>query len=223
MLFFNIQLVDLVPTMNRLFSTNFSPNDVYLWVWTTQGTVTTENCASQATLVDVGASVALRNFPNRTQWAESALLWDLQSLNSSGLQDFVVNAPWAMLTVDGPTNFTNASVFSAVASGYQFDFASQTITVPSISFLTDGAPASAQAAQVASTVPLDRMYSFAAGMCLLSLPSSPLILFPAASAQYQGLLQSYWVTNLQRTLDKLPLFMSSLRSAYFTAIIVLRY
>ncbi|KAJ7110113.1 hypothetical protein C8R44DRAFT_842516 [Mycena epipterygia] len=190
-------LVDLVPTMNRLFSTNYSPNDVYLWVWTAQGTVTANNCASQATLVDVGESVALRNFPNRTQWAESALLWDLQSLNASGLQDFVVNAPWTMLTVDGPTNFTNASVFSTVASGYQFDFASQTITVPSISFLTDGAPTSAQAAQVTTTVPLDRMYSFAA----------------AASAQYQGLLQSYWVTNLQRTLDKLPLFMSSLRSA----------
>ncbi|KAJ7492526.1 hypothetical protein FB451DRAFT_1388905 [Mycena latifolia] len=84
-----------------------------------------------------------------------------------------------------------------VASGYQFNFAAQTLSVPPVSFLTDGAPTSTQATEVSSTVPLDRMYSFAA----------------AASAQYQGLLQSYWVTNLQRTLDKLPLFMASLRSA----------
>ncbi|KAJ6604751.1 hypothetical protein DFH09DRAFT_321003 [Mycena vulgaris] len=190
-------LVDLTPTMNRLFGTNFSPNDVYIWIWTSQGTITAKNCAAQATLVDVSASVALTNFPNRTQWAEAALLWDLQSLNATGLQDFVVNAPWAMLTTDGPINVTNASLFSTVASGYQFDFAAQTLSAPPISFLADGAPTSTQAAQVTNTVPLDRMYSFAAG----------------ASAQYQGLLQSYWATNLQRTLDKLPVFMASLRSA----------
>jgi len=139
----------------------------------------------------------LTNFPNRTQWAQSALLWDLQSLNTSALQDFVVNAPWSLLTVDGPVHESNSSLFTAVTSGYQFDFASQILSVPSLSFLADGAPTSSQAAEVSSTVSLDRMYSFAA----------------AASAQYQGLLQSYWVTNLQRTLDKLPLFMASLRSA----------
>ncbi|KAJ7783895.1 hypothetical protein DFH07DRAFT_727275 [Mycena maculata] len=190
-------LVTLTPTMNRLFGTNFTPNDVYLWIWTVQGTITGNNCAPQATLVDVGAAATLANFPNRTEWAQSALLWDLQSLNNSDLQDFVVNAPWASLTVDGPVNVTNTSTFSTVASGYQFDFAAQTITVPSISFLTDGAPTSAQAAEVASTVPLDRMYSFAA----------------AASTQYLGQLQSFWVTNLQRPLANLPAFLASIRSA----------
>ncbi|KAJ7181764.1 hypothetical protein C8R43DRAFT_912144 [Mycena crocata] len=190
-------LVTLTPTMNRLFGTNYSVHEVFIWIWTVQGTVTAKNCAAQATLVDVGSSVALTNFPNRTEWAQAALLWDLQSLNNTGLQEFVVNAPWETLTVDGPTTSPNPSLFSTGASGYQFDFAAQTIAVPSVSFVVDGAPTSSQAAQVPSTVPLDRMYSFAA----------------AASTQYQGLLQSYWVANLQRTLDKLPLFLASLRSA----------
>ncbi|KAJ7487704.1 hypothetical protein B0H11DRAFT_1107344 [Mycena galericulata] len=190
-------LVTLVPTMNRLFGTKFSANEVYLWIWMVQGTITAKNCAAQATLVDVGASVALANFPNRTEWAQSALLWDMQSLNNSGLQNFVVNAPWTTLTVDGPVNVTNASLFSTVSFGYQFDFAAQSITVPSTSFAIDGAPTSAQAAEVASTAPLDRMYSFAA----------------AASTQYLGQLKAFWVTNLQRTPDKLPIFLASLRSA----------
>ncbi|KAJ6575220.1 hypothetical protein B0H19DRAFT_1127736 [Mycena capillaripes] len=190
-------LVTLTPTMNRLFGTNFSLDEVYDWIWTSQGIVTADNCASQAVLVDVGASVALSNFPNRTQWAQAALLFDLQSLNGTGLQDFVVDAPWTLLTVDGPAHVSNASLFATVASGYQFDFAAQTISAPSISFVTDGAPTSDQASRVASTVPLDRMYTFAA----------------AASTQQLGLLQAYWVTNLQLTLDKLPVFMDSLRSA----------
>ncbi|KAJ6610096.1 hypothetical protein B0H10DRAFT_446921 [Mycena sp. CBHHK59/15] len=190
-------IVTLTPMMNRLFDTNFSTNDVYVWIWTSQGTITAKNCAAQAVLVDVGVTLASQNFPNRTQWAQSALLWDLQSLNTTGLQQFAVDAPWSMLSVDGPTNVSNASLFSTSASGYEFNFAAQTVTPPSISFLTDGTPTSAQAGEVSNTLPLDRMYTFAA----------------ASSTQYQGLLQSYWVTNLQRTLDKLPVFMSLLRAS----------
>ncbi|KAJ7631109.1 hypothetical protein FB45DRAFT_917519 [Roridomyces roridus] len=187
-------LATLTPTMNSLFGTNFTTNDVYLWIWTVQGTSTAKNCASQAVLVDVGAADSLAPFPNRTQWAEAALLWDLQSLNNSGLQEFVANAPWSSLSVDGPVNATS---FSTVASGYQFDFAAQTISVPSVSFISDGQPTSDQAAQVASTVPLDRMYSFAS----------------AAATQYQAQLQTFWVTNLQRSAKQLPIFMNFLRSA----------
>ncbi|KAF7347750.1 hypothetical protein MVEN_01532400 [Mycena venus] len=190
-------LVTLTPTMNTLFGTNFTLNEVYIWIWTQMGTITAKNCAAQAVLVDVGASVALTNFPNRTTWAQAALLFDLQSLNNTGLQSFVVNAPWALITVDGPAHVSNASLFSTVASGYQYDFAAQTIAVPTVSFVSDGAPTQAQASQVASTAPLDRMYSFSA----------------AASTQYEGLLQAYWVTNLQLTLDKLSPFMAALRSA----------
>ncbi|KAJ7706077.1 hypothetical protein B0H17DRAFT_1035535 [Mycena rosella] len=191
-------LVTLTPVMNQLFGSTFSTHDVYVWIWTTQGTVTAKNCAAQAILVDVGEAVALTNFPNRTQWTQSALLWDLQSLNNTGLRDFAINAPWTTLTVDGPVDLGSAaSSFSTVASGYQFNFAAQILSAPPVSFAADGAPTSAQAAQVASTVPLDRMYGFAA----------------AASTQYLGLLQSFWVTNLQRTPNLLPPFMASLRSA----------
>ncbi|KAJ6519925.1 hypothetical protein C8R45DRAFT_953276 [Mycena sanguinolenta] len=190
-------LVTLAPTMNTLFGTNFTLNEVYLWIWTQMGTITAPNCAAQAVLVDVGASVALSHFPNRTTWAQAALLFDLQSLNNTGLQSFVVNAPWTLLTVDGPANVSNPSLFTTVASGYQYNFASQTISVPPVSFATDGTPTQAQAAEVASTVPLDRMYSFAA----------------AASAQYLGLLKAYWVTNLQLTPDTLQPFMTALSSA----------
>ncbi|KAJ7293680.1 hypothetical protein C8J57DRAFT_1269665 [Mycena rebaudengoi] len=186
-------LVSLTPTMNRLFNTNFTTNEVYTWIWTTQGTTTGKNCASQATLVDVGVTLSLQNFPNRTQWVQAALLWDLQSLNTSTLQQFVIDAPWSILTVDGPASVSNTTLFSTGASGYQFDFAAQTILPPALSFATDGSPTPDQAAEVTSTAPLDRMYT--------------------ASTQYQGLLQSYWTTNLQRTPDKLPIFMSLLSSA----------
>jgi hypothetical protein len=209
--------------MNLLFGSNFSTNQVYDWIWTSQGTITAKNCAAQAVLVDVGAAVALTNFPNRTQWAQSALLFDLQSLNTTGLQDFVVNAPWDLLTVDGPAHVSNTSLFTTVASGYQFDFAGQTISVPSVSFTTDGAPTSDQASRVASTVPLDRMYSFATGKSPFFVTRFLLIHSVAASTQYLGLLQAYWVTNLQLTLDKLPLFMDSLRSSYFVALVVFLY
>ncbi|KAJ7235914.1 hypothetical protein B0H12DRAFT_134216 [Mycena haematopus] len=190
-------LVTLTPTMNTLFQTNFTLNEVYIWIWTQMGTITAPNCAAQAVLVDVGASVALTNFPNRTTWAQAALLFDLQSLNNTGLQSFVVNAPWALLTVDGPANVSNTSLFTTVASGYQYDFAGQTIAVPPVSFSSDGAPTQAQAAEVANTAPLDRMYSFSA----------------AASTQYLGLLQAYWVTDLQLTIDTLPSFMAALSYA----------
>jgi hypothetical protein len=209
--------------MNTLFGTNFTLNEVYIWIWTQMGTITAKNCAAQAVLVDVGASVALTNFPNRTTWAQAALLFDLQSLNNTDLQNFVVNAPWALMTVDGPAHVSNASLFTTVASGYQYDFAGQNITVPSVSFATDGAPTQAQAAQVASTAPLDRMYSFAAGTYFLPSLGFMLIHSVAASTQYLGLLQAYWVTNLQLTLDKLPLFMASLRSPYICISCLLLY
>ncbi|KAF7310988.1 hypothetical protein HMN09_00642100 [Mycena chlorophos] len=183
-------LVTLTPTMNKLLGTNYTTHDVYLWIWTVQGTITTSTCASQAVLVDVGAVSSLTNFPNRTLWAQSALLWDLQSLNNTALRHFILDAPWDLLTVDGPVHESNASLFSTTASGYNFDFAAQTLSVPSVSFASDGAPTSAQAAEVSNTAPLD--------------PSS---------TQYAGLLQAYWVTNLQRTSSTLSTFMKLLASA----------
>ncbi|KAF7320451.1 hypothetical protein MKEN_00830000 [Mycena kentingensis (nom. inval.)] len=190
-------LVTLTPTMNTLFETNYTTNDVYLWIWAVQGTVKATNCAAQAVLVDVGATSALTNFPNRTEWAQSALLWDLQSLNNTGLRDFVLNAPWNLLTVDGPVTDGDISRFSTTASGYSFNFAAQTLAVPPVSFSSNDGLSDDQAGRVSNTAPLDRMYSFAA----------------ASSSQHQGLLNAFWVTNLQRRADKLETFLSIVRSS----------
>jgi hypothetical protein len=58
-----------------------------------------------------------------------------------------------------------SSKFSTTQLGYVFDFAAQTISEPSVSFVTDGQPSNAQLADVDSTAhaALDRMYSFASG------------------------------------------------------------
>ena len=97
------------------------------------------------------------------------MLWNLvQSQNMSALSDmqkFILSAPWNNLDgTDGPVADTS-SKFSVAESGFIFDFAQQTVTQPSVSFVTSGAPSSAQIAQVGSTASsaLDRMYSFAMG------------------------------------------------------------
>lgn len=97
------------------------------------------------------------------------MLWNLvQSQNMSALSDmqkFISSAPWNNLDgTDGPVADTS-SKFSVAESGFIFDFAQQTVTQPSVSFVTSGAPSSAQIAQVGSTASsaLDRMYSFAMG------------------------------------------------------------
>jgi hypothetical protein len=97
------------------------------------------------------------------------MLWNLvQSQNMSALLDmqkFVSDAPWSSLgETDGPVPNTSSKL-SLLESGFIFDFAGQTVTQPSVSFVGDGAPTSAQIAQVGSTAlsVLDRMYSFALG------------------------------------------------------------
>jgi hypothetical protein len=106
--------------------------------------------------------------PNRTGWAQGALLWTFvlsQNTSSVGqLRNFVSKANWESLTGDGPAT-DSSSEFSATQLGYTFDFAAQTISEPSVSFVTDGQPSDAQLEEVDYTAhaALDRMYSFASG------------------------------------------------------------
>lgn len=107
-------------------------------------------------------------FPNRTQWAQSALLWNLvqsQDIQAvSVMQKFVVGANWKQLgSLDGPV--PDSVSFSTTVSGFKFNFAAQEVTQPSASFVASGEPTYAQIAQVGSTAmsALDRMYSFAIG------------------------------------------------------------
>jgi hypothetical protein len=81
------------------------------------------------------------------------------------MQTFLRNAPWKELgNVDGPV--APSASFTLSISGFDFDFAAQTVSQPSVSFVSNGSPTSEQAAQVGSTAhtALDRMYSFALGL-----------------------------------------------------------
>lgn len=159
-------IVQLVPTVNNLFTTNYSDNAVYVAIWTAQGSVPDSNCASQSLLIDVAPGLLAADYPNRTAWAQAALLWNLvqsQDTNSS-LQNFVINAPWSKLDSDGPVD-DPLLTYSTSASGFTFDFASQTVTQQSVSFVSNGQPSSVQNSRVGATAhnTLDRMYSYALG------------------------------------------------------------
>jgi hypothetical protein len=126
------------------------------------------DCAAQARVVDVSPALDPQNVPNRTDWAQSALLWSfVLSQNASSVEkirNFIAKANWKNLLGDGPVA-GHSSEFSTTQLGYTFDFAAQTISEPSISFASDGQLSSSQLAEVSSvaSAALDRMYTFASG------------------------------------------------------------
>jgi hypothetical protein len=166
-------LLSLLPSVNSLFNMNISSASLSTSIWQIQGTPPGNDCAPQAVLVDVSPALNPANSPNRTEWAQSALLWTLvQSQNLTALaqlRDSVRKAPWNSLpSIDGPTPDLSAK-FQVLNSGFIFDFATQSVTQPNISFVTDGQPTSAQVSEVGNVAQaaLDRMYSYAHGMCSL--------------------------------------------------------
>jgi len=194
-------VVNLVPIVNLLFAANFTIASAYTSIWLAQGSPTGTTCASQALLLDVAAGLDPTKSSNRTTWAQSALLWNLvQSQNLTavaGMQTFVTEAPWSTLSqLDGPV-LGNTTQFSMTASGFTFDFAAQSVTQPSISFVQAGEPTSAQVSQVANNAPLDRMYSYAV----------------ASSTQRQSALMSYWSNTLQQRAEDLATFVSIFNSS----------
>jgi hypothetical protein len=168
--------------VNTLFHTNFSANGISTGIWETQGAPIGVNCASQAQLIDVEPALDFKNVPNRTTWAQSALLWNLvesQDLIAIGkMRSFIRSAPWHELgNTDGPV--PTSPSFTLSISGFVFDFAAQTVSEPSVSFISSGSPTSGQAAQVGGVAQaaLDRMYSFALGL-------SSLEFFPSGSTNH---------------------------------------
>lgn len=162
-------LVDLIDETNTLFNSNLTTDFVSDALWQASVIPSGTTCADQANLIDVAPALDEQTSPNRTKWAQSALLWNLAlSENVTAtqqLQTFVLDADWQSLgTSDGPT--TNASSkFATQVSGFNFDFAAQTIQVPSVTFKSEGQPTSHQIGQTSATAEsaLDRMYSFALG------------------------------------------------------------
>jgi hypothetical protein len=129
-------LVTLTPTLNTLFSTNISTDDVATALWLAQGSPTGKNCASQAVLVDVASGLDANAAPNRTAWAQSALLWStVRSQNLAAVETmrkFVVDAKWSSVSQDGPVQ--GSKDFQITTLGYTFDFAAQTVIAPQAKF-----------------------------------------------------------------------------------------
>jgi hypothetical protein len=166
-------LFSLTPALNTLFGANLTANAISSAIWQAQGAPFGSNCASQAKLIDVAPALDVNQTPNRTTWAQTALLWNLvqsQDLTAiQKMQSFINTAPWSELGVaDGPVASSNA--FSLAISGFEFDFASQMVTQPNVSFASDANPSSTQLNEVSDTARsvLDRMYSYALGLYLFT-------------------------------------------------------
>lgn len=161
-------ILSLTPTVNQLFNANLSTHTVATALWNTQGAPLNGNCAYQAIVIDVGPSLQVATSPNRTAWARSALLWQLvQTVDLSiisDLQSFIGATDFSQLSQDGPVQ-DPSSKFNSTSAGFNFDFASQTVAHPAVSWKTTGQPSSAQISQVndIASGALDRMYSFAVG------------------------------------------------------------
>jgi hypothetical protein len=163
-------IFSLVPAMNTALSSNFTPEFVSDAVWQVVGGSPTDDCAHQVSLIDVAPALDPHTSQNRTQWAQVALLWNtVQSENITVNQDmrnFVQDANWNSLpTPDGRVDDT-ASHFALPISGYVFDFAAQTVTESSSTFVANGQPSADQLSRVndVAHAALDRMYTHAVGM-----------------------------------------------------------
>jgi hypothetical protein len=168
-------LVSLIPIVNGQLKANFTPETVAYAMSTSGVSALVNDCAAQARLVDVSPALDTQSIPNRTEWAQVALFWTFvlsQDTSAVGqLRNFISKAHWKSLTGDGPaTGFS--SEFSTTQLGYTFDFAAQTISEPTVSFVTDGQPSNSELLEVDYTAhaTLDRMYSFASGACFVEEP-----------------------------------------------------
>jgi hypothetical protein len=182
----------------------------------------TNDCAAQARLVDVSPALDSQSMPNRTGWAQGALLWTFvlsQNTSSVGqLRNFISKAHWKSLTGDGPvTGFS--SEFSTTQLGNTFDFAAQIISEPSVSFVTDGQPSNAQLVEVDYTAhaALDRMYTFASGACFVeeSVPGSSADprARTASSTLRTAAMANYWQNVLRQDPSNLLTFVSLIISS----------
>ena len=172
-------IVDLVPYLNDQFMVNFTDGDVFISLWQAQGTPSGSNCAEQALLIDVAPALSSVNTPNLTQWARTAILWNLvesQDLEASKtLRTFVTQAPWDTVTL----NDTQQDAFRTNVSGYTFDFASQSIMAPARTFSAVARPSTEQNSRVnpSTRTALDYMYGYAVGeFCVKPYCCRPLLI-----------------------------------------------
>jgi len=159
-------LLDLLPTTNSAFNTNFTTQDVAISLFYAMGTPPDNNCAYQAILVDTGSKLRDSAFPVRTSWARSALLWHLiQTADTSAIsyiRTFLQKADFATLKSD---NVIEKSGYQIASGGFVFDFAGMAIRIESVSWKADTQSSNDEVSKVKDTLStvLDSMYSNALG------------------------------------------------------------
>jgi hypothetical protein len=146
-----------------------SVSAVALRMWDLLGTPQ-QNCSAQVLVVDVGQSIDVARTPQRGQWAQSALLYNVymsQDLNgTAAMKNYISSLDFSSFSSDGPVSLSsNASTYVYHGAGYDFDFAQLTITSLPVSWRTDANPPATQIAEVAPVAEsvLNRMYTFASG------------------------------------------------------------
>ncbi|KAJ8521446.1 hypothetical protein ONZ45_g1857 [Pleurotus djamor] len=193
-------LVDMVPSLNENFKTNYTSRSLALSLFYALGSPSNgANCANQALQVDVAFSIPSTQ-ATRASWAQAALLWNLvESGDVEGnnrLRDFAVKAPWKELDSGG----SDTSAFTIASSGFLFDFAEQTAAPQkTLSFDDSTSLSSTQKSRVGGVAQnaLGRMYTFAS----------------ASSAQKSKALETYWRSVLQQQASDLPVFLSAISTA----------
>lgn len=196
-------LLDLLPTMNEAFATNVTESAMSMALFQAIG-APVGSCARQALLIDVAPGLDPAVSPNRAAWTQAALLWNVamsqDSESAKQLQDWVRGRDWSSLDAsDAPVELDEPAFWIATASGYTFNFAAQTVTPPSASFVEDGQPTREQINDVESTATgvLDRMYAYA----------------KASSLQQENALAQYWRGTLQQDASTMRSFVAAFGSS----------
>ncbi|KZV77059.1 hypothetical protein PENSPDRAFT_568940 [Peniophora sp. CONT] len=195
-------LINLLPTVNDIFAANMTSSDVSTSMTAAFGSVAHNDCSNQALILDVSPALG-SNTPNRTAWAQAALMWSMvlsQSETDVGkLRDFVRDADWSSVAnVDGPIT-SKGTQYQTTQLGFDFDFAAQTVSEPGVTFSDDGEPSSEQLAKTDSTAQaaLDKVYTAAAAM----------------SSMQTNAMQTYWQSTLQQDPKQYSTFLSLFESS----------
>lgn len=188
-------LLDMLPSTNAAFTTNFTTTDVATSLFYAMGAPPNNNCAYQAILVDVGSKLRIGTFPVRTAWARSALLWNLiqttDTSSTSYIQTFLEKTDFKSL---GSDSAVDKSGYQISGSGFVFDFAKMNVSFERVSWKTDSQVSSDEASRVTDSLSgvLDQMYSNAL----------------AASTQRQAALTKYWKSSLNQQPGDLSRFLA---------------
>lgn len=144
-------------------------NDLALALWDLQGDPPMGNCATQAILVDVAPALNETASPNRTEFARTAILYNLvrtyDLASTAALRSFISSADFTPLRdQDGPVTDDSLNM-SLQSAGFVFDFASMTVSPTSIVWTENSGVDETQIERVGffADQALDRMYSFATG------------------------------------------------------------